>query len=117
MVEGAEGVRVKANPDEAGGARELSPKRFKSVPETVDWLGDVLHLGTTAPPTTPEETIDMEIEKYMAEPCYEDPLMWWKDRRNVFPTLSRVARKYLAIPASSVSSQRIFSLVRNLVTK
>ena len=108
-------VRVKV--DEVGDAGKRSPKRIKSEPETLDWLGDVLYLGTTAPP---EDTIDMNIEKYMAEPSclsIEDPLIGWKDRRNVYPTLSRVARKYLAIPASSVSSERIFSLAGNLVTK
>ena len=34
---------------------------------------------------------------------------WWKDQRNELPLLSRVARHVLLVPASSASSERVFS--------
>ncbi len=40
-----------------------------------------------------------------------DPLMWWNHQQQEFPDLTRVARQYLAVPATSVSPQRFFSRV------
>ena len=40
-----------------------------------------------------------------------DPLMWWKQHQEEFPRLARMARQYLAVPASSASPERLFSSV------
>ena len=39
-----------------------------------------------------------------------DPLAWWKMHDGQFPTIAKLARKYLAISASSAPSKRVFSL-------
>ena len=39
----------------------------------------------------------------------QDPLAWWKTKQKDFPLLSRVARKYLGIPAASAAAERMFS--------
>jgi hypothetical protein len=39
----------------------------------------------------------------------EDPLKWWAENRGTFPLLAQVARRLLAIPASSAPAEyRIF---------
>ena len=40
----------------------------------------------------------------------ENPLMYWKINSNKFPLLSNLARKHLAIPATSVPVKRLFSI-------
>lgn len=38
-----------------------------------------------------------------------NPLSWWRENSQSYPRLSKVARDYLTIPASSASSERVFS--------
>ena len=45
-----------------------------------------------------------------------DPLLWWKQNEHQFPLLSILARRYLAIPASSAASERVFSRLKNTLT-
>ncbi|CAB5159974.1 unnamed protein product [Rhizophagus irregularis] len=46
----------------------------------------------------------------------ECPFNWWSKNENRFPILSKMARKYLAIPATFTPSERLFSDARNLMT-
>ena len=46
-----------------------------------------------------------------------DPLQWWKQNAAHYPFVSVLARKYLVIPATSVSSERAFSLTDLLVNE
>jgi hypothetical protein len=39
----------------------------------------------------------------------KDPCLWWKVKAVQYPLLSRVARKYLGIPATSAAAERMFS--------
>ena len=42
-------------------------------------------------------------------------LKWWKEYKTLFPSLFKVAQAYLHIPATSVPSERIFSLAGYIV--
>ena len=44
-------------------------------------------------------------------------LKYWKNNAFRSPILSNVARKYLAIPATSASIKRGFSITSNIITK
>jgi hypothetical protein len=40
---------------------------------------------------------------------FNDPLEWWKERQHQFKVLAKLAREFLAIPATSAPSERIWS--------
>lgn len=61
----------------------------------------------------------VEINRYLSEnsiPLDENPLLWWKTRSSVYPTLSRAALKYLTIVTNSVPCERIFSKLGLVLT-
>lgn len=47
----------------------------------------------------------------------KDDLEWWCRLQFSFPSLARLAVKFLAIPPSSAASERVFSMAGNIVTK
>ena len=75
------------------------------------------------------DTLESELAEYKALPCLDSgaphynpdmqqsPLAWWKIHASRFPILSRVARKYLAIHASSAAVERMFSYTGHRVSK
>ena len=63
--------------------------------------------------------ITNEVQRYTAlpnEPKDTDILSWWRSHSQTFPLLSQLARRYLAIPASSASSERLFSRMKLVAT-
>ena len=57
---------------------------------------------------------ESELGNYLLEPRIllgedEKILVWWKNNQTKFPILSKIARDYLAMQASSVPSERGFS--------
>ena len=67
-----------------------------------------------------ELSVMSELDIYLEEKVelpQVDPIEWWRTYESRFPNLSRMARDYLAIPATSVPSERCFSLAGNVLTK
>lgn len=60
-----------------------------------------------------EVTEYLKIEEISFSEC---PFNWWCKNENRFPILSKLARKYLAIPATSTPSERLFSDAGNIMT-
>lgn len=75
-------------------SREGLPRRAKKTESSMDFR------------------VASEIAKYrgMRIKERENPLLWWRKHKELFPLLSIVARSYLGASASSVASERLFSL-------
>ena len=46
-----------------------------------------------------------------------NPLIWWKNHATQYPVLSKLAKQFLGVPATSTPSERIFSAAGNTFTK
>ncbi|XP_050990678.1 E3 SUMO-protein ligase ZBED1 [Labeo rohita] len=82
-------------------------------------LGSFFKTSPAPSSMEPSHTVEVELNNYMMSPTIDsemDPLTWWQVHQVDFPHLSKLARKYLCIPASSSSSERLFSTSGNVVT-
>ena len=62
-----------------------------------------------------EEVVRYQLEKTIS--ATENPLLWWKRNRDIYPLMSHLALKYLCIQATSTTAERSFSLLGNIQTK
>lgn len=68
--------------------------------------------GDIPNPPTAASRIDIEMDRYLNmkdEKC-DDPLDWWRENKGSFQVLRKVAARIHSIPASSASSERVFSV-------
>lgn len=69
-------------------------------------------------PLSIREKAEREMESYLVCPKIDtesDPLLWWKQHYSTYPLLSRVAKKYFSICATSEASERLFSVSGHIV--
>ncbi|XP_029427881.1 zinc finger BED domain-containing protein 1-like isoform X2 [Rhinatrema bivittatum] len=63
-------------------------------------------------PTENMPEIHQQLENYIVEPLCKrstNPLCWWRNNENRFPAVAKLARQYLAIPATAVAPERAFA--------
>ncbi|KAL4219493.1 hypothetical protein ACF0H5_022070 [Mactra antiquata] len=91
-------------------------KHVKSEPTS--WLDDIIFIEEINAPDN-RDLAAKELNSYLMEPSVTNlsALDWWKQNHFKYPKMALLAKKYLAIPASSVSSERIFSLTGNIISK
>ena len=68
----------------------------------------------------PKVAAIVEVDKYIQEPLLpriDDPLAWWLERRQVYPSLFELAKSRLCIVATSVPCERVFSKAGQTVTE
>ncbi|XP_073716552.1 E3 SUMO-protein ligase ZBED1-like [Misgurnus anguillicaudatus] len=92
-----------------------------AAPKKKKCLGSFFKVTTAAgpPPLQQDQAIALELQSYLQTETLdaeEDPLKWWREHHRVYPRLSNLARKYLCIPATSSSSERVFSTGGNIVS-
>ncbi|XP_039661199.1 E3 SUMO-protein ligase ZBED1-like [Perca fluviatilis] len=97
-----------------------APKRWASS-LLVSLLGPAFN--DISEPAVQSKTADASAEEEMdlycrspAVPLSEDPLDWWHRQKGTFPLLSRLAKRYLCIPGTSVSAERVFSTAGDVIT-
>jgi hypothetical protein len=60
-----------------------------------------------------------EFDKYNADdalPIEGDPFQWWFVNQRMYPSMARVARRYLPMQSTSVDSERLFSIAGHLAS-
>uniref|UniRef100_A0A672ST01 HAT C-terminal dimerisation domain-containing protein n=1 Tax=Sinocyclocheilus grahami TaxID=75366 RepID=A0A672ST01_SINGR len=63
------------------------------------------------------QVLSAQQQQSQIVPRNQDPLVWWRNHEQTFPALSKLAKKYLGITASSVPSERIFSKAGELISQ
>lgn len=69
------------------------------------------------PSNNQEPSVACELQSYLHSCKLDsegDPLKRWKEHEKVYPRLSKVAKKYLCIPATRSPSERAFSTAGNV---
>lgn len=64
-------------------------------------------------------TWEIELNAYIMSPRAQkevNVLQWWKFNAHLYPTLAKMARDYLCIPATSVPCERVFSEAGNVIS-
>ena len=76
-------------------------------------LNYIFSTETASMNTEGSHTTEAEVTDYLCKPCLSedcDPLEFWKEQRHTYPTLQKLAKQYLSIPASSGPVERLFSV-------
>ena len=118
------GVEILSQSTESSSSESSTTTKDAPPPKKKRTLGSLLKREYTndadnTPTLSPEQKTSQEIEKYKVDEELHpdaDPLEWWKEHSKKYPILSRASKKYLAIPATSSPSERLFSKAGNITT-
>lgn len=99
---------------------DIPSKRPRDSFTLADVLGQTYGAVSPLLRKTTHELAEEEMKKYKeAAPLSltgANPLDWWKQHQNEYPLLSHLAKRYLCIPGTSVSSERVFSTAGDIIT-
>ena len=106
---------------------DAPPPSKKAKKGLMSLLDDVVNSKSQdeGAPLSDSERIKAEVEREMnnyiaieVDPStVGNPLVWWKDNQEHYPRLARLARKFFCIPATSVPSERAFSVAGHVVNE
>lgn len=95
-------------------------KKPRSSCALADLLGAMFASAkNNAAPKCAHDAAAAEIKRFREETPLslpENPLSWWKEHEHEYPQLSRIAKRFLCIPGTSISVQRVFTTAGDIVT-
>ena len=50
-------------------------------------------------------------------PIKDDPLQWWEEHKHKFPILYRLSIRFLSIPETYATSERVWSIASHIITR
>jgi hypothetical protein len=110
-------VFTKYQADVAPSTQPVSKKTKQEGPKSPDFMKELMKVEHRPTSLATNSNIPAEFREYCAEAItQEEPLQFWKRNARRFPVLAAMARDYLAAPASSASSERLFSAAGNFLT-
>ena len=95
-----------------------SPPENKMKSGLGDLFGDVF-VTKVVPGKSMFQIVESGLANYKVEetmPLNSNPLLWWKAKELKYPILSKLAKGYLCVPATSVASERVVSSAGDLVS-
>ena len=103
-----------ANCGSCGSMRQVAMGSFSDFMGAMEAHGMIPDAGAEEQ----EEQAEVgEAEAYLQmqkAPQNADVLQWWASHKSVYPHLARMAQQFLAVPATSASCERVFSLAGRL---
>ncbi|KAK9961837.1 hypothetical protein ABG768_007237 [Culter alburnus] len=97
-----------------------APKQFKQSSALESLLGEAYRpQQEVGPQKTKAAEAEDEIKRYRAgRPAglQDNPLIWWRENEKEYPLLARMAKRYLCVPGTSVTSERVFSTAGDIIT-
>lgn len=89
---------------------------FEPAVEDIVAIFGLGRMETEKPKRAPEQEM---MDYLLNEPVLgirEDPLVWWRANKHRYPTLARLARRFLCLQSTSVASECVFSTAGNILT-
>jgi len=90
-------------------ASPLDDNPIEEAPEETENEEDDLYMQIKRAKTTIDHELSVYSSIYRSEIEDNDPLLFWKNAEQALPSLAKIARKVLCIPANSAPSERAFS--------
>ncbi|XP_018079550.1 zinc finger BED domain-containing protein 6-like [Xenopus laevis] len=89
-------------------------QKEKSLIEHLESVGLLASKTTGASLSTESHSACVMVEKYLQDNqtigAKEDPLVYWKTRKCLWPALAKLAFMYLTCPPSSIFAERVFTV-------